>query len=163
MICEEIKDGKYATSKQYIERGEWYEKLRRRARQLWAWTQLALPERVEKKRREEAETKARARWRRLREFTRRARPKKGDAWHKWLYPPETPPRNTSKHALRESAGGIRYKEARDKREVHYEKTAKKREMWTKNRVAVGERMRQWQHSEAPAAEGPRGAQPEGIT
>jgi hypothetical protein len=66
-----------------------------------------------------------------------------------------------------NAGGIRiYKETRDKREVHYERTVQKREMWTKNRVAVGtlgERLRQWQHSEAPAAEGPRGAQPEGIT
>jgi ribonuclease HI len=163
MICEEVTVGKYTQSIRYIERGVWYERLRTKTRQLWAWGHLILPERAEKKREAEAKRQARTRWKRVREFIRRAKPKKGGEWHQRLWPAATPPRTRGKQELREDIERVRYREARDWTPTTYVMARRKRKMWKKNEVAVGERLRQYEHSGAPEATGPRTAQPEGVT
>jgi hypothetical protein len=96
---------------------------------------------------------------------RRVRPRKGGEWHRRQLEEEaraiTTPRATERHGLREGLRMVRYKETGDQTPTTGALAARKRRM--RNEMAVGERLRQWQHSTAPAAEGPRNAQPEGIT
>ena len=78
-----------------------------------------------------------------------------------MYPPPPTPRTTTTERMRvrlREQDRVEYKQTRD-RVTERQAPRVKRNMWRKNAMATGERMRQWTHSERPSPKGAREAQP----